>query len=593
MNRFLKSIKTSIQFCQAVNQKLIFHSTFDMLLNVVQPFALLFATANVIEALTNSPENDFLISLLIFGTITGGIKIVQIMHNVRFNLIVNETDVKSGLFFAEHLLKMNYEKFESNDIRDLQQKVRYSMHPNNIVLDLIMPFLENTLKVIGYFAILLTLNPLLIIAILTTLVFKHFAFRKGEDIRFDFQKIAAEKDRKLDYLFNIMSHFNWAKEIKINRLSTLLTNRYTGELSAYNEAYKQRQRDLIRPSFLNVFIDFMQMLIQYGYSAYQAFLGVISIGQFTIYLGSISQLSTAFNELVRGFSQLRTHLKAVDEYHEYLELAGINQEAESGVSKEQILPHSACYEIEFRDISFKYPNAERYALKNVSLKISYGERLLIAGYNGAGKSTIIKLLCRLYKPTEGTILCNGVDIQTLSAINWRQTLSVVLQDFQIFSFPVWENVALDRPYDEMRIRQSLQKSGLGEKIDRLEFGINTEVSKRFHESGIEFSGGESQKLACARSYYKDGEIIILDEPTAALDPKAESELYQRFNSIIGNKTAIYVTHRLASASFCNKIALFSNGELVEYGDHDQLMNRQGIYRDMYVKQAHYYAQEVG
>lgn len=197
------------------------------------------------------------------------------------------------------------------------------------------------------------------------------------------------------------------------------------------------------------------------------------------------------------------------------------------------------YTIEFKNVSFKYPNTEKFVLKDVSIKIESGTRLSIVGYNGAGKTTFIKLLCRLYKPTSGVIYLNGVDISTIDFDKYRDILAVVFQDYQLFSFSIKENIVLDSEYDESRVNEAIEKSGLKEKIESLSKGLNTSIGREFDEEGIEFSGGEGQKLACARAFYRNSPVVILDEPTASLDPVAESKLYERFNNIIGDKTAIY------------------------------------------------------
>ena len=203
----------------------------------------------------------------------------------------------------------------------------------------------------------------------------------------------------------------------------------------------------------------------------------------------------------------------------------------------------------------------------------------------------VKLLCRLYEPTEGCILYNGVDISVLKYDQYVSLLSVVFQDYNIYSMSVSENVCLAGNYDDEDILHALEQSGLSGKIKKLPCGLDTQVGREFDENGIEFSGGEGQKLACARAYYKDAPITILDEPTASLDPFAESQLYERFNNIIKNKTAIFISHRLASVKFCDKVVVFVNGEIVEYGTHLSLLSKKGVYAEMFEKQAESYLEE--
>ena len=243
----------------------------------------------------------------------------------------------------------------------------------------------------------------------------------------------------------------------------------------------------------------------------------------------------------------------------------------------------------FKSLFFKPKNVKLHkALDDVSLEIFEGESVGIIGDNGAGKSTFIKLICRLYEPTEGQILVGGIDIATINQHDYREMLSVVFQDYTLFAITIRDNVVLNREPDDERLDRAIENSGLRERIAMLENGVDTLLFRAFEYEGVNFSGGEMQKLACARAYYKDAPIVILDEPTASLDPIAETTLYERFQSIIGNKTSIYISHRLASAKFCDSIACFADGELIERGTHSELMEKDGVYAEMFRKQAHYY-----
>ncbi len=253
------------------------------------------------------------------------------------------------------------------------------------------------------------------------------------------------------------------------------------------------------------------------------------------------------------------------------------------------------YEIEFKNVSFKYPKTDKYIYKNLSLKIKKGQRLAIVGINGAGKTTFVKLLCRLYEPTSGEILINGVNIQSFSKEEYYKILSVVFQEVKTFAFTVAENVSLENleEVDREKVLHCIEKAGVGDKINSLEKGIDTSLLKILDGEGIELSGGENQKLALARALYKNGKIVILDEPTSVLDAVAEYNIYKGFDELIGDKTAIYISHRLASTKFCDVIAFFENGEIVEYGTHEELLKKNGKYSDMFNIQAQYYKEEVG
>ena len=251
------------------------------------------------------------------------------------------------------------------------------------------------------------------------------------------------------------------------------------------------------------------------------------------------------------------------------------------------------YHIAFRNVSFKYPGSQEYALKNFSLEFQVGEKLAIVGRNGSGKTTMIKLLCRLYDPDEGEILVNGVDIKKFRHHEYGKLFSVVFQDYVLFSLMLAENIAADKDYDGEKVRRCLMDAGFGERLESLgEKGITSYLYKNYTDEGIEISGGEAQKLAIARAIYKEAPFVLLDEPTAALDPIAEAEIYSNFDKIAGSKTAIYISHRLSSCRFCDKIAVFDKGRLVQTGSHEELLaDKGGVYASLWNAQAKYYQAE--
>lgn len=239
-----------------------------------------------------------------------------------------------------------------------------------------------------------------------------------------------------------------------------------------------------------------------------------------------------------------------------------------------------------------YPGSETDALKHLTFRFKLGTKLAVVGRNGSGKSTMIKLLCRLYDPTEGEILLNGINIQKYDYDEYMSLFSVVFQDFQLMSFTLGENVAASRSYDPAKVRRCLEQAGFGDQLSQLPNGLDTYLNQDFDQGGVTMSGGEAQKIALARALYKDAPFMILDEPTAALDPLAEYEVYTRFNDMVRNKTAVYISHRLPSCRFCDEIAVFHQGELVQYGSHPQLLaDQNGQYYALWNAQAQYYTEE--
>ena len=283
---------------------------------------------------------------------------------------------------------------------------------------------------------------------------------------------------------------------------------------------------------------------------------------------------------------LQKKLKFMGEYVKYIDMEDATQTGTIAVNQGKQPT------IEFRHVSFKYPSANEYVLKDVNIVIPAGQHLSVVGLNGAGKTTFIKLLCRLYDVNEGEILLNGINIKDYSYDAYMRELAVVFQDFKLFALTMRENIELgdSKKTSKTDLTKVCELSGLTELIDSLPKGIDTQIYKYFDKEGIEPSGGELQKMAIARALYKDAPIVILDEPTAALDPVAEYEVYSHFNELVGGKTAIYISHRLSSCKFSDKIAVFSDKTIKEYGTHEELVGKQGgIYATMFATQAQYYA----
>lgn len=275
-------------------------------------------------------------------------------------------------------------------------------------------------------------------------------------------------------------------------------------------------------------------------------------------------------------------------YREYEQVLRENSTLSKSNTLSEINIDFAKANIKFENVSFMYPDATEYVLKNITFDIIAGKKYAIVGLNGSGKTTIIKLILRIYSPTSGKITLNGIDINQIPYRQYISKIACVMQDFALFAYSIKENVIFDGIFDETRFRDCINKSGLKEKISSLPYDINTSLYRELDEEGIEFSGGEGQKLAMARALYKKADIMILDEPTSALDPIAEYELFMRFNDITDNKTTIYISHRLSSTKFCDEIIVIHNNEIAERGNHQMLIENGGLYASLYASQAKYY-----
>ena len=348
----------------------------------------------------------------------------------------------------------------------------------------------------------------------------------------------------------------------------------------------------IRYNSLQILLDAVLNIAIFLFVAVKAFIGVFGIGNFILYQGAIGQFIKAVSGLAVAVGRLRDNNRYLVQLYEFLDLPNDMYQGTLAVEKRDDLD----YEIEFRDVSFKYPRTDVWALRHVNMKFRIGDKLAIVGENGSGKTTFIKLLCRLYDPTEGKILLNGIDITRYRYEEYMGLFSVVFQDFTLFDFPLGEIVSSDMEYDEARVRDCLIRAGMGEKLTSLD-GDSEEKGKALERplgwgyatDGIDLSGGEKQKVAIARALYKDAPFVVLDEPTAALDPIAEAAVYEDFNKIAQNKTSVFISHRLSSCRFCDTIAVFDKGELVQRGSHDVLVSdARGKYSQLWEAQAKYY-----
>ena len=329
-------------------------------------------------------------------------------------------------------------------------------------------------------------------------------------------------------------------------------------------------------------------LVLYLYVGAKAYIGAFGIGNFVLYTGTVNRFVEAVSDLGGDFSEMRRNNEYLIELYRFLDLPDEMYHGTLSVEKRE----DNKFEIEFRNVSFKYPGSDSYALRNVSFKFQIGERLAFVGMNGSGKTTFVKLLCRLYDPTEGQILLKGIDISKYDYDQYLRLFSVVFQDIFLFAFSLGENISARQDYEEEKVRTCLQKVNFGERLSELEQGLKTACGRMYQNDGVEFSGGEEQKIALARALYKDAPYIILDEPTASLDPLAEAEVYASFNEIMDEKTAIYISHRLSSCRFADKILVFDDGRIVQQGSHDELVNeKNGKYYELWNAQAKYYTRE--
>ncbi len=387
-------------------------------------------------------------------------------------------------------------------------------------------------------------------------------------------------NRLSGYYSNLAMESKNGKDIRIYNQSITLSdkNDFTGSFRPF--VYYQAKWDVFSSLVTTLSSGYI-----YLYVAMKAYAGAYDVGSIVLYVGAITQLTQGFSGLFGAVGELIKNNPFLEKVLDFLDIENKKYQGTLSVEKRQ----DNEYQIEFKNVSFKYPKTEEYALKNINMKLHIGQKVAIVGMNGSGKTTMIKLLCRLYDCDEGMITLNGVDIKKYNYDEYMKIFSVVFQDFELMPFTLGENVGISMNYNDTLAREYLEKAGFEGKLSKMPKGLDTYLMKNFEEDGVEVSGGEAQKIALARALYKNAPFIVLDEPTAALDPVAEFEIYSKFNEIVGSKTAIYISHRLSSCRFCDDIIVFDKGELVQRGNHNELIKEDsGKYYELWNAQAQYY-----
>ncbi|MDE7302641.1 MAG: ABC transporter ATP-binding protein/permease [Oscillospiraceae bacterium] len=490
-------------------------------------------------------------------------------------------------------LSMEYETLETPEMLDRLQKAKRATNGDWHGVQGMMTYMQTmatyVVSVVVSTVIMATFNPwiILVVGILSVIQFLFFDYIRRKDKR-EMWDAMMPHWRKLDYMTHVTTDFSFAKDIRLFGMKKFLTKRQKEVYDVELEHWWRSRQFWVWNTLFSHGIAFIRNIIVVGWLIWSMVENGLSIGNFTLYFASSMAFSNAAMQVLTAISGLKERSAQTDDFRSYMDIPIGDETAETIP-----IPEAEEYEFTFENVSFRYKGQENYALKNINITLSPGEKLAVVGLNGAGKTTFIKLLLRLYDVSEGRILLNGTDIRSFDRAEYFRMFAPAFQDVTVFAFPMSENVSMSEPFntDKDRAEKMLRSAGLGEKIDSLEKGVDTELLKVLYDDGVDLSGGEKQKLALARALYKNSKIIVLDEPTAALDALAEYRLYQSFDGMIGKKTAVYISHRLSSTRFCDRVAMFAKGEMVETGTHEELMELNGEYAEMFRVQAQYYVED--
>lgn len=489
-------------------------------------------------------------------------------------------------------LSMNYQNLENPKILDMHEKACRATGGNDEGVEGMMrsfyDVLVQAMLLVISLSVVVVLDVRLVLLIifisfLQYLFFRHTVKRDRKEV---WDKLSPTW-RRIDYMEHVTQDFSYAKDIRLFHMQDWILGKQYQVLAEKQEKMLHSRNLWIYNSIFAHGMSVLQNAAIYAVLIL-VFMGKgMTIGNFTLYLGLASTFASALTEVLNRAGDLKKNSLWVDDFRSFMELT---DDEESDCIP---LPKTNHYTFTFRNVSFRYEGAEDYALQNVNLTLKAGERLAVVGLNGAGKTTLIKLLLRLYDVTEGEILLNGINVNRFRRREYFALFAPAFQNVEIFAFPISENVSMKPPKatDRALAERYLGQAGLGDKLAELKDGVQTELLKVLHDDGVDLSGGEKQKLALARALYKEAPIIVLDEPTAALDALAEYRLYKNFDKMIGKKSAVYISHRLSSTRFCDNIAMFVAGKMVEYGSHEVLLAQKGAYAEMFEIQAQYYKDE--
>lgn len=514
--------------------------------------------------------------------------------NEKQNYCNDQFDRMLHMEISSNTMKMKFEYTENSEMLDSINKAGRAFEQTNLIQGLtdgIVGLLSNILVLAGVIYIVVKCSVWLIIPVLLSFIVNTYITMKTTKIKEQYFSEAMEMDRVVNYYIDELTTGEYAKDIRIYHSDDMIIDNQKKQSNGIYNLSKKSEMKIWNKDKVAVTTTEVCDIVVYVILGINTLTEKITVGDFSSLVQAILKFTEALNGISRGLLELKYTASVLKYYLDYIEQAEIDRKYEE--SKNAVVPNiNSGVSIEFKNVSFKYPNTDVYILKNINTTIHSGEHLSIVGKNGAGKTTFIKLLCRLYEVTEGEILVNGVNINDIEYSKYLDLLSVVFQDYKLMAFSIKDNIDMGQnkyPDVEKKIAELCEIVEIDSWINSLEDKQNTNLYKMFDESGIEPSGGQAQKLAIVRALYKDAPIVVLDEPTAALDPIAEFEVYNNFDKLVGGKTAVYISHRLSSCRFCDRIIVFDGGTIIEDGSHDKLMEKQnGFYYNMYNTQAKHY-----
>ena len=576
---------------------------FFIFLTVLIPLSLGMSFCNIYlpslvvsEVISGKPVNQMIIAIGMLGLIIAAINITNKLIDSYMDIVSSKFSDSVNFMRVKKSLHTDYENTETSKYRLLFQRVNelfWSSGGGAPITQMPKGIFGLMTNIIGYFmfgAIISFASPWIAVILTFTALINYFVVKAIQNYQHKHRSDTSLLDKKLWYIATNSGTFESAKDIRLYGMNTWFINMYkklTKERLKWDRKFAGRY-------YISNIVDALLILLRDGFAyavlIYMVIDGNMQVDEFVLCFGAVGSFAGWVSGILGGFLGVNKISLSICDLRDFLNYIDKNKKTAGCKLPESDTP---C-EIELRDVSYRYEGTENYILSDVSLKIKAGEKIAIVGLNGAGKTTLIKNICGLYNPDYGNILINGYDKKDFNIYDYYSMFSVVFQDFHFLPVSIANTVSskTDENTDRNKVLECIGLAGLSDKIKQFDEGIDSMLDKQLNENGIDLSGGEKQKLLIARAIYKNAPVLILDEPTAALDPIAESELYQKYNELTKNKTSIYISHRLASTRFCDRILYMEDGKIAEIGTHDELMKLNGKYAYLFNIQSHYYQENI-
>lgn len=587
----LENLRLSFVEIYRYDKRIILILFAEVIIKAFLPFPNVILSGWIVDGITAGEDFRVVVFyvILLFGAnflLTAGNTVLAKCREYAFIKLTNKLDNEIN----QKCMQIDFERFNDSSVQDRILLVNQAVRGNNFFTSLTTVFetISQIIMLVGIVFIMTKLNVWLLAVAFAVIILQ--AFLHYISLKYDrkYKADSVHDQRSIGYVSQLAKDIGSKKDIVTFNMGDYILKK----IEAFQKAVLLLEKRRIWAGGLIGMLIYI-LSIAFQISAYlligvKAFQGKISIGDFTMGIASLINFMSASAFVATNIVNFNDSFYYIKQYNSFQKFKS-KYNAESDVTLDEINLDKV--EFEFRNVSFRYPNSTSYVLKNINITLRNKEKLGVVGFNGAGKTSFVLLLTRMYDPTEGMILMNGIDIRRIKYSDYQKIFATVNQDFSLMAFSLLSNIAIkDKAIQEEIdiITELFDKNGLGDRLKKWYRGLDTPITKKLSASGVDLSGGERQKIAIIRALYKNSRVLVLDEPTSALDPVAESEVYQKFAEMSEKKTTVFISHRIYSTRFCDKIAVFDNGEIVEYGTFDELLARKGLYYDFFQQQAEKY-----